>query len=86
MPFDQAVEQWQSLLTAENVKLYYGIGVYKAGSDADDGTWKKSSDILQRQIELCRESGGDGFMFYSWEYLNQEQTREEIENVMKILN
>ena len=51
----------------------------------DNGTWKNSSDILARQVTLGRELDCDGFMFYSWEYMNAEQTKEEVANVIKIL-
>ena len=86
LPFDETAQTWRELVTCEDVKLYFGLGVYKAGSDADDGTWQASSDILSREIEFGRSIGGDGFMFYSWEYLNNPQTKEEISNVMKVLN
>ena len=32
-----------------------------------------------------REIDCDGFMFYSWDYLDAGQTRAEMENVMKVL-
>ena len=84
--YKRQVQQWTELVTSPSVKRYFGLAVYKAGSEVDDGTWKKSSNILSRQIEEGRKAGGDGFMFYSWEYLDKEQTKEEIQNVMKILD
>lgn len=85
LPFDQAAQTWRKLVTNREVKLYYGIGVYKAGSDVDQGTWKNASDILARQVTLGRELGGNGFMFYSYDYLEHPHTKTEVENVMKIL-
>ena len=73
------------MVTNPDVKLYLGLAVYKAGSDADSGTWKSSGDILARQVELGRETSCDGFMFYSCDYLNQDQTKEEVQNVVKLL-
>ncbi len=73
------------MVTCEDVKLCLGLAVYKAGSDEDDGTWKKSNDILARQVSLGRELEAASFMLYSWEYLSSEQTKEEVQNVMKIL-
>ena len=86
LPFDDTIKQWREMVSCEDIKLYAGIGVYKAGSDADDGTWKESNDILKKEIEYSREVGCDGFMLYSWEYLDNPQTEEEIANVMKIIN
>lgn len=85
LPFDDAVRTWRNMVTNPDVKLYLGLAVYKAGSDADSGTWKSSGDILARQVELGRETSCDGFMFYSCDYLNQDQTKEEVQNVVKLL-
>ena len=67
------------------MKLYIGLAVYKAGSDADEGSWEGSQDILQKEIEYGRELKADGFMLYSYDYLVNDQTKKEIENVMKII-
>ena len=85
LPFDETAEEWRNMVTNQDIKLYLGLAVYKAGSDVDNGTWKNSSDILARQVTLGRELDCDGFMFYSWEYMNAEQTKEEVANVIKIL-
>lgn len=85
LPFDKGAAQWREMVTNPAVKLYYGIGLYKAGSEVDNGTWKAANDILARQVALGRELGGDGFLFYSYDYLENPYTREEVENVLKIL-
>ena len=85
LPFAETAEAWRDLVTASKVDLYLGLAVYKAGSDADEGTWKQSDDIIAKQVDLGRELSYDGFMFYSWEYLDTEQTKEEVQNVMKVL-
>lgn len=86
LPFNVAADQWKQMVKDDNIKLYFGLAAYKAGSDADDGTWKKSNNILAQQVSLGRQTDCDGFMFYSWEYLNADQTKEEIQNVIKQLN
>lgn len=85
LPFNTAAQMWRKLVTDPGVKLYLGLAAYKAGSDADSGTWKKSGNILAQQVEAGRKMTCDGFMFYSWEYLDNKQTKEEIQNVMKTL-
>ncbi|MFR5069357.1 MAG: hypothetical protein ACLTE2_05710 [Eubacteriales bacterium] len=62
------------------------MGLYKAGSDVDGGTWQKSDTIIADQIQAGREAQGDGFMFYSYDYLNHEQTEQEVQNAVKLLN
>jgi Uncharacterized protein conserved in bacteria len=86
LPYGTAVQNWRKLVTNKNIKLYFGLAVYKAGSDADSGTWKKSDTILAQQVSLGRKTPCDGFMFYSSDYLSSSQTKEEIQNVMKVLN
>ena len=86
LPFDSAAQNWRKLVKNTNVKLYLGLAVYKSGSDADNGTWKKSNNILAQQVNVGRKTNCDGFMFYSWDYLNKDQTKEEVQNVMKVLN
>ena len=87
LSYDKAVKQWRDAITNPNIKYYIGLGLYKAGSDKyDDGTWKSADNIIQKQVEYGRDSGCNGFMLYSWEFLNNSQTSEEISNAMKVLN
>lgn len=85
LPFDDAVSQWRALVTNAQIKLYFGLGLYKAGSDVDNGTWKAAGDILSREIIAGRAAGGDGFMFYAYDYLTALQTAEEVQNVLQVL-
>lgn len=85
LSYNTAVENWKDIVTNKNVKLYIGLGLYKAGSDDDDGTWLDSDENIKNQIEFGRQQGADGFMFYSFDYLENEQTEKEVENVMNYL-
>lgn len=85
LPFDKSVEEWQKIITNPNVKFYYGLALYKCGSDVDYGTWKNVNDIIKQEIEYGRNKGCDGFMFYSWEYLQSEQSKQEVLNASAIL-
>ena len=85
LPYDAAAETWRRLVTNPEVKLYFGLAAYKAGSDADSGTWKKSTNILASQVEYGRKISCDGFMFYSCDSLKGEQTKQEVQNVVKLL-
>ena len=86
LPFGSAVKEWRDLVTNPSIKLYFGLRLYKAGSDVDGGTWQKSDTIIADQIQAGREAQGDGFMFYSYDYLNHEQTEQEVQNAVKLLN
>lgn len=86
LPFNTAADNWKKIVKNKDIKLYLGLAVYKAGSDADSGTWKTSSTILANQIKYGRDSACNGFMFYSCDYLTGNQTKQEVQNVIKLLN
>lgn len=86
LPYNKAADMWKDLITNQNVKYYIGLGLYKAGSSADNGTWQNSNNIIQKEIEYGRNLNCDGFMLYSWEFLSNNQTSQEVSNAMKILN
>ncbi len=84
-PFNPLADRWKATVTDPNIKLYFGLGVYKAGSDADSGTWLLSDDNLQKQIEYGRTVQADGFMLYSYDYLESDDTQKEVQNAAAIL-
>lgn len=86
LPYEDTVEEWKNIITNDRIKLYIGLALYKAGSEDDNGTWLNSDDIISRQIEYARSSNTDGFILYSWEYLNNEQTSAEVTNIENIIN
>lgn len=82
----EALESWVALDRHEGLKLYIGLALYKAGSDADEGTWQLSSDNIQRQIVDARVAGSDGIILYAYDYLNKTETQQEVENAMAVLD
>ncbi len=84
--FDKLLKDWQDLCGGHKAKLKIGLASYKAGTESKtDGTeWKESSDILSRQLKLCKEKKVDGVVFYSYSSLfsNQEPNRKERENLI----
>lgn len=87
LPFDRAASDWRKLVSCDKVKLYAGLGLYKTGtSQYDKGTWLDSDDVIMKQIEHLRKEGYNGFSLYSSAYLDKEENKQEILNVMKIIN
>lgn len=84
--YSEALEEWMALPKHEGLQIYAGLALYKAGSDADEGTWQLENDVIKRQIESAREVQCGGVVLYSSEYLDAEQTREEVENAMAVLS
>ena len=84
-PFNPLADKWKATVTNPNIKLYFGLGMYKAGSDADNGTWLMSDDNLKKQIEYSRTIKTNGFMLYSYEYLENADTEKEVKNAVAII-
>ncbi|MDD6488376.1 MAG: family 10 glycosylhydrolase [Clostridia bacterium] len=85
LPFNDTAKRWKNLVKNNKVRLYLGLGVYKAGTDADNGTWLLNDDNIKQQIEYSRNLKTDGFMLYSYEYLIADETQNEVQNAMAIL-
>lgn len=88
LEFEKAMNDWLDIEYSGFCDLYIGLAGYKAGSDdSDSGTWKDKNDILKTEIELIRQNSKiRGFMLYAYDSLINEQSKEEIKNVMSILN
>ena len=87
--FENLLEEWIELAADNNgVELKIGLAPYKIGTDSeqDREEWNGSADIIARQAEKCRESGGvSGYVLFSYSSLfssnelNVKQ-REKLEN------
>ncbi len=75
-PFKELADKWRSFAGNENIKLYFGLGLYKAGTDADGGTWLSRDDNISSEIEYMRQTGVDGYILYSYDYLDKSEKTE----------
>ncbi len=69
-PFESLAAEWCGSIKSENTLLYFGLCLYKVGTDADSGTWLTGEDIIKSQISFLRRRGVNGFILYSYEYIN----------------
>ena len=83
--YTEALEEWAALPRHQGLKLYAGLALYKAGTDADNGTWLGRDDIIALQAEAALEAGYQGVILYSSDYLNAQQAAKELENAMAVL-
>ncbi len=68
-PYGELADKWRKMTTCPDVKLYFGLALYKVGTDADSGTWLDNENMIDDEMETGREKGADGFMLYSYEQL-----------------
>ena len=86
LTFEEGLSDWLDVSRHDDLKMYAGIACYKAGSNADEGTWLDNNDILRTEAEIVSESGLDGFMLYSIDSFEKEECQAEIENLKSYLN
>lgn len=88
LTFEDCLNSWTSLDFDENVKLYVGLGGYKAGKgEYDEETWLLSDSILADEYDILRNNKSvRGFMLYSYNSLEDDTTKKEINNLINALN
>ena len=85
--FEKALNDWTKLELADGLKLYGGLAGYKAGTDADEGTWQNSDTILADEYNILKENNKvSGFMLYSYASLKEESAQTELKNLKSKLN
>lgn len=83
--FEVSLQEWKEFFFHKKLKVYIGIGAYKAGTEADKGTWLDNDNILATQVYLLRRYGYDGFMIYDYSAFESEVTQKELQNLKSIL-
>lgn len=89
--FENNLKTWTSLNQHGNVKLYLGLAMYKTGSNTNDNNevpeWLRYQDIMKRQVEAGRASGGvSGYCFYAYSSFQEEACQAEVANLTSICN
>lgn len=85
LSFEVSLQNWQEFEYHKNIKVYVGLGAYKAGSDTDSGTWLNTNTELATQLMLLRRYGYDGYMIYDYSAFTNEIASTELENLKSII-
>ena len=79
--FEEALSQWSALEFSDSVQLYIGLAGYKAGTDADEGTWLGRDSVLADEFKILNENNKvKGFVLYSVSSLSDKDAAKEIQN------
>lgn len=95
--FKKVIEEWESIILDDSVKLRVALAFYKNGSidkwaKSGSDEWILNDDIIMREIILSRNLNGyQGFSLFRYDYIFNEEnytemTVNEIENMKKVLN
>lgn len=78
LPFGKAAKQWKDMVKLKDLRLYFGLALYKIGTDEDSGTWLKKSDNIRSQTEYIRSIGADGYMLFSFGDISKPEVGKEL--------
>lgn len=82
LTFEDSLTAWSNLDINKSVKLYVGLAGYKANSDADEGTWLYSNNVLSKEYKIAMQNEKvSGIMLYSYSALEDENASAEISNL-----
>lgn len=87
LTFEDSLTAWSELDINKSVKLHVGLAGYKANSDADEGTWLYSNNILADEYKTAvNNEKVSGIMLYSYSALKDENAGTEIANLTKAMS
>ena len=81
----EALSQWESLPRHQGLSLYAGLALYKAGTDADGGTWLSQDNIIALQAQEAFAAGWQGVVLYSSDSLTAPAAQAEVANAAALL-
>ena len=80
--FEQALSQWSELEFSDSVQVYVGLAGYKAGTDADEGTWLGRDSVLADELNILKKNQKvQGFVLYSVSSLSDKDAAKEMQNL-----
>ena len=96
-PFKTVVDEWESIITNEKIKLYIALAFYKVGeidkyAKSGREEWINNNDIIMREILISRNLNKyQGFSLFRYDYVFDDDkytsiSKVEIENMKKVLN
>lgn len=84
--FEDALSDWMHVDRHSGLSVYIGLGGYKAGTDADEGTWLDNDDILRTEVGILRNAGCGGFLLFSYDSMISREQADEIAHLTDYIN
>lgn len=83
--FKESLDGWKELPMYDGLDMFIGLGLYKAGTEEDSGTWKGKEDIIASQVKDLSEEAVDGLIFFDIRSLTDEKAKAEVDNAKEAL-
>lgn len=84
--FKTAANQWKNIVTLNDIALYFGLCLYKIGTNLDSNTWSlHNNDIIKQEINYSKNIDVNGFALYPYNCLNKPEVEKELLNMSEVL-
>ena len=88
--FNKVTDRWVKACKSKKVKLYIGIGVYRAGhntgqNSAERKEWKSDKNVLKNQVKYGRKKKVDGFAFFDYKDLTSKSSSKAVSQLKTVL-
>ena len=88
--FNKVTDRWVNLCKSKKVKLYIGIGVYRAGhntgqNSAERKEWKSDKNVLKKQVQYGKKKKVNGFAFFDYQDLVSKTSSKAVKELKKEL-
>lgn len=82
-PFDDILERFSKAMKNPDVKLYVGVGAYKAGITTEGNDWYKNPDVLKNMIIKGRNTKNvNGFVLFDYSHIISKRNKAAIKNML----
>ncbi len=79
--FTPLAKQWKEKVKNQNLRLYFGLSLYKCGTDADGGSWLKADNHIGSAVRQSRTMRTQGFMLYSIDSFSDSAVQKELQKL-----
>lgn len=83
-PYNEILKRFSDAMINPDVKLYIGIGAYKAGIKTEGNEWQKNPNVLRNMIIEGRKLDNVyGFVLFDYSHIMSKKNYTTMKNMMK---
>ena len=84
-PYNEILQRFADAVKNPDVKLYVGVGAYKAGIKTEGTDWYKNPNVLKNMIIKGRATEGvDGFILFDYSHIMSKKKTTAIKNMLSV--
>lgn len=83
-PYNEILKRFSDAMVNPDVKLYIGVGAYKAGIKTEGNEWQKNPNVLRNMIIEGRKLDNVyGFVLFDYSHIMSKKNYTTMKNMMK---